>query len=121
MAMAVAVKSTPETARQQALKRLAVGSLVGTLYVLGCLAIIYSIPVAWGEVISPALVGAAGALVDAAVGVLVTLGWWPARWLFVGVVSSAYSCKWRIKAGSAPPLTNVRKGNGFAAARSWVS
>jgi preprotein translocase SecE subunit len=72
--MAVAVKSTPETAPQQPLNRLAVGSLVGTLYVLGCLAIIYSIPVAWGEVLSPALVGAAGVFVDAALRLLLTLG-----------------------------------------------
>jgi preprotein translocase SecE subunit len=74
MAMAVAVKTSPETAPQQPLNRLAVGSLVGTLYVLGCLAIIYSIPAVWGEVLSPAMVGAAGVFVDAALRLLLTLG-----------------------------------------------
>jgi preprotein translocase SecE subunit len=74
MAMAVAVKTTPETAPQQPLNRLAVGSLVGTLYVLGCLAIIYSIPIVWGETISPALVRTAGIFVDGALRLLLILG-----------------------------------------------
>jgi preprotein translocase SecE subunit len=74
MAMAVAVKTTPETAPQQPLNRLAVGSLVGTLYVLGCLAIIYGIPVLWGEAISPVLANAAGVFVDAALRLLLMLG-----------------------------------------------
>jgi preprotein translocase SecE subunit len=72
--MALAVKTTPETAPQQPVNRLAVGSLVGTLYVLGCLAIIYAIPVVWGEVISPVLAGALGVFVDAALRLLVMLG-----------------------------------------------
>lgn len=72
--MAVAVKTTPETAPQQPLNRLAVGSLVGTVYILGCLAIIYGIPVLWGELLSPVLVGAAGVFVDAALRLLVMLG-----------------------------------------------
>src|SRR5260370_18947173 len=74
MAMAVAVKTTPETAPQQSLNRLAFGSLVGTLYVLACLAIIYSLPVFWGEKISQTVASAAGPFVDAALRFLVVLG-----------------------------------------------
>jgi preprotein translocase SecE subunit len=74
MAMAVAVKTSPETAPQQPLNRLAVGSLVGTVYVLGCLAILYAIPLIWREAISPVLVNAAGSFVDAALQVLLVLG-----------------------------------------------
>jgi preprotein translocase SecE subunit len=70
MAMAVAVKTTPETAPQQPLNRLAVGSLVGTLYVLCCLAIIYGIPVLWREAVG----SVAGVFVDAALRFLVMLG-----------------------------------------------
>ncbi len=72
--MAVAVKTTPETAPQQSLNRLAFGSLVGTLYVLACLAIIYSLPVFWGEKISQTVASAAGPFVDAALRFLVMLG-----------------------------------------------
>jgi preprotein translocase SecE subunit len=72
MAMAVAVKTIPET--QQPLNRLAVGSLVGTLYVLVCLAIIYAIPAVWREMISRTLASSAGVFVDAALRLLVTLG-----------------------------------------------
>lgn len=71
--MAVAVKTSPETAPQQPLNRLAVGSVLGTLYVLACLAIIYAIPLAWSEVVSPAIAGAAGVFVDAALRLLVML------------------------------------------------
>src|SRR5690349_17410401 len=72
--MAVAVKTTPETAPQQPLNRLAVGSLVGTIYILGCLAIIYGIPVLWGEMLSPALIGTVGVFADAALRLLVMVG-----------------------------------------------
>jgi preprotein translocase SecE subunit len=72
--MAVAVKMTPETAPQQSLNRLAVGSLVGTVYVLVSLAIIYVVPVVWGELISPTLVSAIGPFVDGVLRVLLVLG-----------------------------------------------
>jgi preprotein translocase SecE subunit len=81
MAMAVAVKMSPETAPQQPLNRLAVGSVAGTIYVLACLAIIYAIPVLWrtlpivgGESLSQILMGTAGLFVDAALRLLIMLG-----------------------------------------------
>ncbi len=72
--MAVAVKSTVETASQQPLNRLAFGSLVGTLYVLACLAIIYAVPIVWRDTLSQAVANAAGVFVDAALRFLVMLG-----------------------------------------------
>src|SRR5438128_602185 len=72
--MAVAVKTSPETAPQQPLNRLAFGSLVGTLYVLVCLAIIYGIPVFWRETISQTMASVAGVFVDTALRFLVILG-----------------------------------------------
>jgi preprotein translocase SecE subunit len=54
--MAVAVKNSPETASQRPLNRLAVGSLTGTLYVMGSLAIVfYGIPVVWSLLVSSRL------------------------------------------------------------------
>jgi preprotein translocase SecE subunit len=74
MAMAVAVKSTVETAPQQPMNRLAVGSLVGTLYVLACLALIYAVPILWQDTISQAVANVAGVFVDAALRFLLMLG-----------------------------------------------
>src|SRR5205807_7964874 len=55
-AMAVAVKNPTETSSRAGLNRLAVGSLLGTLYVLISLAVVfYVIPTLWGLVISPHL------------------------------------------------------------------
>ncbi|HEV3116921.1 MAG TPA: preprotein translocase subunit SecE [Gemmataceae bacterium] len=54
--MAVAVKNPTETSSRPGLNRLAVGSLLGTLYVLISLAVVfYAIPTLWGMVISPHL------------------------------------------------------------------
>jgi preprotein translocase SecE subunit len=77
--MAVAVKNTPETSTGRPLNRLAVGSLVGTLYVFASLAILFeAVPAAWRLVV-PGAEGAVGQtlllLLDAAVAVgLVWLG-----------------------------------------------
>src|SRR5438552_10881210 len=81
MAMAVAVKTTPETASQQPLNCLAVGSLVGTLYVLVSLAVVYAIPVVWRAWLSPTLRSSAGVFVDAALEIVVVLG--VAAWLIL--------------------------------------
>src|SRR5579871_6808160 len=72
--MAVAVKTTPQTAPQQPLNRLGFGSLVGTFYVLVCLAILYAIPAVWRETIGQAVVSTAGSFVDAALRLLLMLG-----------------------------------------------
>ena len=80
--MVVAVKNTPEARVRPALNPLAVGSLAGTVYVLGSLAVLfYLIPLLWRQLITPWLAGALGgpvnevllllALLAAAVG----LGW----------------------------------------------
>lgn len=51
--MAVAVKNTPETVPQRTANVLAVGSLVGTVYVLGSLAVLfYGVPALWDTVIT---------------------------------------------------------------------
>jgi preprotein translocase SecE subunit len=103
MAMAVAVKDTPEaTARH--FNRLAVGSLAGTVYVLAIVAAAYAIPKLWALTISRLIAGADKSFVDetlmaltvlAAVGGLIfvgqrLIGMAPARGLragiFVGVV-----------------------------------
>ncbi len=62
--MAVAVKNTPETAPQRTANVLAVGSLVGTVYVLGSLAVLfYGVPAVW-DLLVKALVGSSGSFVD---------------------------------------------------------
>jgi preprotein translocase SecE subunit len=77
--MAVAVKNSPETTARRPLNRLAVGSLVGTLYVFASLAILFeAVPAAW-RMIVPGAEGAVGQtlllLLDAAAAVgLVWLG-----------------------------------------------
>jgi preprotein translocase SecE subunit len=56
IAMAVAVKNTPETVPQRTANVLAVGSLAGTVYVLGSLAILfYGVPTLWDWVVAPLL------------------------------------------------------------------
>jgi len=73
--MAVAVKTTPETAPQQPLNRLAVGSLAETIYVFASLALIfYVLPILWDLLVSPALAAVAGMFVDRAMLGLVMLG-----------------------------------------------
>ena len=62
--MAVAVKNTPETVPQRTANVLAVGSLGGTVYVLGSLAVLfYGVPALWDMLVT-ALVGSAGSFVD---------------------------------------------------------
>jgi preprotein translocase SecE subunit len=57
--MAVAVKNTTETARRPLLDRLAVSSLVGAVYVLGSLGIVfYALPRLWAAGVSPWLTNA---------------------------------------------------------------
>ncbi|TMQ30782.1 MAG: hypothetical protein E6K70_23665 [Planctomycetota bacterium] len=54
--MPVAVKNATETFSRPALNRLAVGSLLGTAYVLVSLALVfYVIPTLWSAIVSPAL------------------------------------------------------------------
>src|SRR5262249_35157241 len=72
--------------------RLAVGSLVGTLYVLGCLAILYVIPALWREAISPTFASAAGGGGDPALRMLGGRG--------VGVVVILFG---RAAVGGDPP------------------
>jgi preprotein translocase SecE subunit len=82
--MAVAVKNTPEAARSSPLDRLAVVSLAGVVYVLGCLGIVFKlIPSLWWSAWVPAVgagaypaVGWTGLIVllVAAAGVLVVVG-----------------------------------------------
>jgi preprotein translocase SecE subunit len=73
-AMAVAVKNTPETTSRRPLDPLAVSSLAGTAYVLGGLGVVfYGLREVWATYISPALAGAAGSFMDAAL-LLVVLG-----------------------------------------------
>jgi len=56
--MPVAVKNATETFSRPALNRLAVGSLLGTAYVLVSLALVfYVIPTPWSAIVSPALAG----------------------------------------------------------------
>lgn len=64
--MAVAVRETMEAATQKPVNRLAIGSLAGTLYVLGSLAIIfYAVPRLWDLLISPLITSKPGSAVDA--------------------------------------------------------
>src|SRR6266404_4399281 len=66
MAMAVAVKTTPETASQQPLNRLAVGSLLGTAYVLIGFGILYAWPLAWQAAVASLLPGAVNSFANIA-------------------------------------------------------
>ena len=54
--MAVAVKNAPETAVPRAVNRLAVVSLLGVLYVLGSIGIVfYAVPALWAAIVGDAL------------------------------------------------------------------
>jgi preprotein translocase SecE subunit len=71
--MALAVKNATETPTRPALHRLAVGSLLGALYVLVSLAIVfYGIPSVWSATVSHALANLPA--IDAALMILVMLG-----------------------------------------------
>ncbi len=64
--MAVAVKNASETAPPRPLDRLAVGSLVGVVYVLGSIGIVfYGLPTLWAQNVSPAIVSGMGTFVNA--------------------------------------------------------
>jgi preprotein translocase SecE subunit len=106
--MAVAVKTPPETAPQQPLNRLAVGSLMGTIYVLVSLVILYAIPAIWGEVISPTLVSVAGPFVDGVLRVLVLVG-----------VAILLMLLGRRLLGSSPPH-GIRAGIFFGTVGVWL-
>ncbi len=70
--MAVAVKNVPETTPGQSLNRLAVGSLLGILYVVASLALLfYVIPSLWAVALSDVLIRTAGGAVDKALLILV--------------------------------------------------
>jgi preprotein translocase SecE subunit len=70
--MAVAVKNVPETTPQQSYNRLAVGSLLGTLYVVASIALIfYAIPGLWGWALGDLLIRSLGAAVNTALLILV--------------------------------------------------
>jgi preprotein translocase SecE subunit len=74
MAMAVAMKTSPETSARDPLSRLALGSVAGTAYVLAGLAVVfYGIPTVWDLWISPWLTGALNPFVDGALKLLVML------------------------------------------------
>jgi preprotein translocase SecE subunit len=66
--MAVAVKNTTEAAPRQAPDPVAMGSLLGALYVLGSLAVVfYAVPRLWALLVSPWLAGTLGlAFIDTA-------------------------------------------------------
>jgi preprotein translocase SecE subunit len=77
-AMALAVKNAPEAAAQSPFDRLAVSSLVGLVYVLGAIALVfYAIPALWAQsvaqVLNPFMSGAL--LVVAMIGAAAGLGW----------------------------------------------
>jgi preprotein translocase SecE subunit len=73
--MAVAVKNTPQTFTQSPFNRLAVDSLLGVLYVLGSLGVVfYAIPAAWSAWLAPALPGAVSVALMLVVMVLAALG-----------------------------------------------
>lgn len=72
--MAVAVKNAPEAPPQQRLDPVAIGSLMGSVYVLISLAVVfYAVPRLWGVAITP-LMGEALSFVDAALRLLAVLG-----------------------------------------------
>ncbi|HEV3237725.1 MAG TPA: preprotein translocase subunit SecE [Gemmataceae bacterium] len=73
-AMAVAIKDSVGSTSSKPLSRLALGSLGGTLYLLGSLAIVfYGIPVAWETLVSRLISDAPGSAVDAALRILVMI------------------------------------------------
>jgi preprotein translocase SecE subunit len=73
MAMAVAVKDTPEAASRQ-LNRLAIGSLAGTVYILASIAAaFYAIPQLWAMTLSRIIAGGQKSVVDEALLMLVVL------------------------------------------------
>jgi preprotein translocase SecE subunit len=78
--MAVAVKNSPETTPRSRLDPLPVASLLGSLYVLlGIIVVFYGVPALWGATLGaalPAFVGAALLIL-----VLVAVG---AGWIFLG-------------------------------------
>jgi preprotein translocase SecE subunit len=70
--MAVAVKNTPETTPGRPLDRLAIGSLAGTVYVLGSLGVVfYGLRELWAAYVGPWLAPALGSFVNAALLLLV--------------------------------------------------
>jgi len=72
--MAVAVKNTPETTTRQPLDSVAVGGLLGALYVLGSLALVFwVIPTLWGASLSAPITSVLGSFIDAALLLLVML------------------------------------------------
>jgi preprotein translocase SecE subunit len=73
--MAVAVKNASEATPHSPLDRLAVSSLLGVLYVLGSIGVLfYGIPRLWWSVISPSATAALGEFVDVALLGVVMLG-----------------------------------------------
>jgi len=73
--MAVAVKNTPEATSQRVANAFALGSLAGTAYVLGSIAIVfYGIPSLWNLAVSSVLPGAVGRFDERALLMLVILG-----------------------------------------------
>jgi preprotein translocase SecE subunit len=88
-AMAVAVKDSMGTMTSRALSRLALGSLGGTLYLLGSLAIVfYGIPMAWETMGSRLISNTPGSAVDAALRILLMIaaaaGLWVMGRMLVG-------------------------------------
>ncbi|HLN30580.1 MAG TPA: preprotein translocase subunit SecE [Gemmataceae bacterium] len=73
--MAVAVKNTPEATSQRVANAFALGSLAGTAYVLGSIAIVfYGIPSLWNLAVGSVFPGAVGRFEDRALLLLVILG-----------------------------------------------
>src|SRR5262249_668388 len=65
--MALAVKNTPETAPGRSFDPLVVGSLVGVIYVLAAIGVVfYAIPGFWQALIGPALKNLLGSFVNVA-------------------------------------------------------
>lgn len=72
--MAVAVKNSPETTTRFALESVALHSLLGGLYVLGSLALVFGVlPALWAATVSGPIAGSIGPFVDAALLILVML------------------------------------------------
>ena len=73
--MAMAVKSGPSSIATRTFNRLAIGSLVGALYLLATIAIVfYLVPAVWHQVLSPVISSRPDSPVDAALFWLVDLG-----------------------------------------------
>lgn len=80
--MAVALKNNPETAPHGLLARLPIASLLGVLYVVGSLVVVFwVIPQLWGTALTPALGTALGTFFNAALLVLA---------MFAAAVALAY-------------------------------